>query len=90
MEDAHCGSGHCFLTLIDYMHGVKQLISTFLMQLNAPSVHDFLCWLLLYQTVTGSIEHLWALAFRKQVRESVTKSLRSCTHRSGFRLDTVD
>ncbi|KAK8689805.1 hypothetical protein V6N13_088515 [Hibiscus sabdariffa] len=28
-------------------------------------------WLLLYQTVTGSIEHLWALAFRKQVRKEL-------------------
>ena len=48
------------------------------MQLNAPSDQSmtFLCWLLLYQTVTGSIEHLWALAFRNQVRESVTNSLR--------------
>jgi len=27
-----------------------------------------LTWLLLYQTVTGSIEHLWALAFRNTER----------------------
>ena len=77
-------NGRCLLRVwsllphIDRLHGVKQLISTFThaIECSKRSVHDFLCWLLLYQTVTGSIEHLWALAFRNQVRESVTNSLR--------------
>ncbi|KAK8589694.1 hypothetical protein V6N12_024085 [Hibiscus sabdariffa] len=49
-------------TLIDYM----VLSSTFLMLQSLTWL-----WLLLYQTVTGSIEHLWALAFRKQVRKEL-------------------
>lgn len=72
MEDAYCGSGPCFLTWceaieIDLSHAIE---------CSKRSVHDFL----LYQTVTGSIEHLWALAFRNQVRESVTNSLRKHSH----------
>lgn len=68
-EDAYCGSGPCFLTLIDYMVLVKQFRSTFLMQLNAPSDQSITSFVLLDG---DRLNGAWALAFRNQVREFIS------------------